>query len=165
MQSAHDLLEHELAEAYDSGKRTVRALNSMKKRVGSPDLRQKLDEMRTAIEEHLRRLKDIFDLLQQRPAVSTASATRGFVERYMTLARRTKAKEAIDVVAANAAAELASHAERSYKHLMKLAEHAGATHAAPKLDDLLDLNMKESKRLAKDLDKLIDNLIDHVRPA
>jgi ferritin-like metal-binding protein YciE len=166
MESARDLLEHELQAMYDATKRLSSGLQRMAKKASHPALSSKIQDLHKANQEQMRRLEEIFQLVGQKPSRSESKTVRGFLGDFATFANQEKPeKEPLDVYVAHAAADIAQYMMEGYEAMLLLAERSGATHATPKISDLLKVSTRETKKIGKDIQKLTDPLVEQLRPS
>jgi ferritin-like metal-binding protein YciE len=166
MESARELFEHEVQSLYDGAKRLSRGLEQMGKHASDPQLASKVDDLRKANEEHLRRLEEVFDLMGQKPSRSEAKTIRGMIEEFNDFVREQKPEKApLDVYTAHAASDVAHYVMEEYQAMLLLAERSGIAHSSPKVSDLLKVSTKEAKKIGKDIQKLTESLVEQLRPA
>ena len=80
MQSLDDLFFHELKDVYDAEHQVVNALPKMAKAAASSDLQSAFEEHLEQSQDHIDRLKQVFDLLNRKPARETCDGMKGIIE-------------------------------------------------------------------------------------
>jgi ferritin-like metal-binding protein YciE len=165
MESARELFEHEVRSMYDGTKRLSPGLERMAKGASHPELATKLDELRTANEEQMRRLEEIFELMGEQPGRSESRPIRGFLDDFASFVKQRPEKEPFDVYVAHAAGDIARYVMDDYQSMLLLAERSGVAHTAPRISDLLKVSAREAKKLGKDIQKLADPLVEQLRPS
>lgn len=149
-----DLFEDTLKDVYFAEKKIVSTLPKMAKAVSSPELKQAFEKHKVESEGHVKRLEDIFALLDTKPVAKTCDAIMGIVKEGEGLIEDYKGSLALDP-ALLAVAQAVEHYEMSrYGTLKCWAEELGMDEAVT----LLDATLQEEKTT----DKLLTNLAKSV---
>jgi ferritin-like metal-binding protein YciE len=164
--SARDIFEHEAEETFDGTKRLDDALGRMHEKVSHPEVSKMLDELRLTTQEQARRLEETFQLMGREPRRSESKVMKAFVESFSSFVSEEKPdKEPLDVEAVEIAGGAASYLMDTWEAMLLLAERSGISSAAPKIGDFLHVSHKESKKLSKDIGKLMEPLIELLPPS
>ncbi len=148
MQSARDLLQHELGDMYDAEKRMLGALKKMAKQVTDNDLREAFKSHRKETEGQVQRLEQVFGALGEKPVAETCHGIRGLVKEFSNfVSQEEPSDEVTNFFVASAAKKVELYEISAYASLMELAVHAGLAEAA----DLLQETLLEEREA---LDKL-----------
>src|SRR5919108_1165985 len=152
METAKELFEHELKSMYDGVKRLERGLAQMSKAASHPELTANVRDLHTAVKEQVRRVEEIFELLDKKPEKQESKAIKGLFEEYRSFVRDQKPeKEVLDTFLAGSAADIAQYAMEEFQSMLQVAEQSGATNTSPKIADNLHVSMKEHKKIHKDI--------------
>jgi ferritin-like metal-binding protein YciE len=79
IQSFEDLLLHELKDLYDAEHQIVKALPKMAKTVYSSELKAAFEDHLDQSQQHIRRLEQVFETLNKKPARETCEAMKGLI--------------------------------------------------------------------------------------
>ncbi|MBE0690556.1 MAG: ferritin-like domain-containing protein [Anaerolineae bacterium] len=149
MQSLDDLFFHELKDVYDAEHQVVNALPKMAKAAASSDLQSAFEEHLEQSQDHIDRLKQIFDLLNRKPARETCDGMKGIIEEGQKVLEEDMSDD-VRNAALIAAAQRVEHYEmagygtlRTYAHLL------GHTEAAQLLQQTLDEEEMTDKKLSQ----------------
>ena len=166
MDSARALFRHEVNSLLDGTKQLSTELRKMHDKASHPELRSKVDDLRTSTEEQHRRLEEIFGLMGEEPQTTESLTLRGFVGEVDALVKQEKPdKEPMDVYLAHTASDIAAYLTDEYESMLLLAERSGVNHASPKVSDLLKVSGKETKKIGNDIHKLVETLVEQLRPS
>lgn len=150
MESARDLLEHELADMYDAEKRLLGALKKMAREAKDTDLREAFKSHRKETEGHVQRLEQVFGALDAKPTAETCQGIRGLLKEFSNfVSQEQPSDEVLNFFVASAAKKVELYEISAYASLIELAVHAQMSDAANLLQETL-LEEREA------LDKLQD---------
>ena len=149
MQSLDDLFFHELKDVYDAEHQVVNALPKMANAAVSSDLQSAFEEHLEQSQDHIDRLKQVFDLLNRKPARETCDGMKGIIEEGQKVLEEDMSDE-VRNAALIAAAQRVEHYEmagygtlRTYAHLLGHAE------VAQLLQQTLDEEEMTDKKLSQ----------------
>jgi ferritin-like metal-binding protein YciE len=145
-----DELFHEgLKDIYFAEKKILTALPKLAKAAQSDDLASALEKHRTETEEHVARLEQVFELIDEEPHGKTCPAIMGLIEEGQEIAKEYKDSPAIDA-GLLAAAQAVEHYEISrYGTLKSWADKLGLKDAVKLLDQTLAEEKKTDETLSK----------------
>ena len=165
METASELFHYELREMYDVVKRLERGLRSVMKGASEPQLSTKVEDLQKAASDQVKRVEEIFDLLDEKPSKQECGAIKGMLDGFRSFKAENPEKAALDVYVANVAGDIAQYSMEGFQNALQIAEQAGVATASPKIADDLQVSMKEHKKIHKDIQKLTDKLIQQLRPS
>ncbi|MCA9906647.1 MAG: ferritin-like domain-containing protein [Anaerolineae bacterium] len=149
MQSLDDLFVHELKDVYDAEHQVINALPKMAQAANASDLQSAFEEHLEQSQGHIDRLKQIFELLERKPARETCAGMKGIIEEGQK-ALEEDMSDAVRDAALIAAAQRVEHYEmagygtlRTYAHLL------GHADAAQLLQQILDEEEITDKKLSQ----------------
>jgi len=157
LDNMQDLLLEELRDLYDAEKQLVKALPKMAKAAHS-------DELRTAIQEHLRetegqvqRLDQIFGMLNMKPRGKKCQAMAGLITEGKEIIDEKDADPSVKDAALIAAAQRVEHYEMAgYGCARTFAKHLGMNDAV----ELLQQTLEEEKAADGKLTELAESNIN-----
>ena len=150
LKDLHDLFHDTLKDIYFAEKKIVATLPKMAKAANSRELKKAFDDHRAQTEGHVKRLEQIFDILDAKPQAKTCDAIMGIVKEGEGLIEEYKGSPALDA-ALLAVAQAVEHYEMSrYGTLKTWAEELGLDDAA----ELLETTLQEEK----DTDEALSDL-------
>ncbi|PWC75975.1 ferritin-like domain-containing protein [Azospirillum sp. TSH64] len=132
-----DLLIEELQDAYSSETQILEALPAMADAASSPQLKQAFQTHLQETDGQVKRLEQIFQILQADPAGNTCEATQGLIEEAEEIMDQGLSPEVLDVALIMAAQKVEHYEIASYGSLRTLAETCGMTDVAKLLDETL----------------------------
>lgn len=136
IQTLDDLFLDELKDIYWAEKALVKAIPKMMKNVASKDLSIALDGHLKETETQVKRLEEVFSLLNKKPMAEKCEAMQGLIEEAEQSMARTKEGALLDAAIICAAQKVEHYEIASYGTLYSFAQTLGA-------DDIADL-LKES---------------------
>lgn len=152
----HDLFHNTLKDVYFAEKKIVATLPKMAKAATSVELKQAFEKHRMETEGHVKRLEEVFGMIDAKPQAKTCDAIMGIVKEGEGLIEEYKGSVALDA-ALLAVAQAVEHYEMSrYGTLKTWAEEINLEDAA----SLLDLTLGEEKKTDKALSELARSVIN-----
>ncbi len=152
-----DLFHDTLKDIYFAEKKILTALPKMEKSANSPDLKEAFATHRSQTEGHVKRLEEVFDIIDAKPQGKTCDAILGIIKEGEGAMEDYKDSPALDA-ALLAAAQAVEHYEISrYGTLKTWAEEMGLQGAANLLDATLQ-EEKETDALLSELGTSVVNL-------
>ena len=151
-----DLFHNTLKDIYFSEKKIVATLPKMAKVATSPELKKAFEKHRIETEGHVKRLEDVFALIDAKPQAKTCDAIMGIVKEGEGLMEEYKGSPALDP-ALLAVAQAVEHYEMArYGTLKCWAEELGIDGAVV----LLEATLQEEKMTDKALTALAESIVN-----
>ncbi|AWU95579.1 DUF892 family protein [Azospirillum melinis] len=144
-----DLLIEELQDAYSSETQILEALPAMADAASSPQLKQAFQTHLQETDGQVKRLEQIFQILQADPAGNTCEATQGLIEEAEEIMDQGLSPEVLDVALIMAAQKVEHYEIASYGSLRTLAETCGMTDVAKLLDETLSEEKATDEKLTQ----------------
>ncbi|PGH57688.1 hypothetical protein CRT60_06770 [Azospirillum palustre] len=144
-----DLLIEELQDAYSSETQILEALPAMADAASSPQLKQAFQTHLKETDGQVKRLEQIFQILQADPAGNTCEATQGLIEEAEEIMEQGLSPEVLDVALIMAAQKVEHYEIASYGSLRTLAETCGMTDVAKLLDETLSEEKATDEKLTQ----------------
>ena len=144
-----DLLIEELQDAYSSETQILEALPAMAEAASSPQLKQAFQTHLQETDRQVKRLEQIFQILQADPAGNTCEATQGLIEEAEEIMDQGLSPEVLDVALIMAAQKVEHYEIASYGSLRTLAETCGMTDVAKLLDETLSEEKATDEKLTQ----------------
>lgn len=151
-----DLFHDTLKDIYFAEKKIVATLPKMAKAASSPDLKKAFEKHKIETEGHLKRLEEVFGLIEAKPQAKTCDAIMGIVKEGEGIIEEYKGSPALDA-ALVAVAQSVEHYEMSrYGTLKCWAEELGIDKAI----SLLDATLQEERATDKALTDLAVSVVN-----
>lgn len=144
-----DLLIEELQDAYSSETQILEALPAMADAASSPQLKQAFQTHLQETDGQVKRLEQIFQVLQADPAGNTCEATQGLIEEAEEIMDQGLSPEVLDVALIMAAQKVEHYEIASYGSLRTLAETCGMMDVARLLDETLSEEKATDEKLTQ----------------
>ncbi|PGH57646.1 hypothetical protein CRT60_06540 [Azospirillum palustre] len=144
-----DLLIEELQDAYSSETQILEALPAMADAASSPQLKQAFQTHLKETDGQVKRLEQIFQILQADPTGNTCEATQGLIEEAEEIMEQGLSPEVLDVALIMAAQKVEHYEIASYGSLRTLAETCGLTDVAKLLDETLSEEKATDEKLTQ----------------
>jgi ferritin-like metal-binding protein YciE len=155
MEQGIELFEHELKDIYDAENKLSRELESMAKKVSDEQLVEGFLEHKQQTDGQIKRLDDVFGLLDKKPSRETCHGINGLIKEFKSFVDEEKpSPELLDVFATGASLKVEHYEMAAYKSLIKLARRAGLNDAV----SLLEENLSEEEETARKLEALAEEL-------
>ena len=152
----HDLFHNTLKDVYFAEKKIVAALPKMAKAATSNELKMAFEKHRTETEGHVKRLEEVFGIINAKPIAKTCDAIMGIVKEGEGLIEEYKGSSALDA-ALLAVAQAVEHYEMArYGTLKTWASELNLDDAA----GLLDATLQEEKKTDAALSNLARSVIN-----
>ena len=146
-----ELFSNELKDIYYAEKLLVKALPRLHKAATTDELKQALEDHLVATEEHVTRLEEVFEMLDQKPKAKKCEAMDGITKEATQVVQETEAGTMTRDAGIIIAAQKAEHYEiASYGSLVQLAKTIGK----PDVADILAKTLNEEK----DADQLLSDI-------
>ena len=152
----NELFHDTLKDIYFAEKKIVSTLPKMAKAVNSNELRMAFEKHRIETEGHVKRLEQVFDLIDAKPQAKICDAIMGIVKEGESLMEEYKDSPALDA-ALLAVAQAVEHYEMSrYGTLKTWAGELNLDDAV----DLLEATLQEEKKTDAALSSLARSVIN-----
>jgi ferritin-like metal-binding protein YciE len=156
-----DLFEDGLKDIYYAEKKILAALPKMAKATETEELAAAFEKHRTETEQHVERLEEVFEVLNQPPKGKKCPGIDGILEEGKEILEQFKGMPALDA-GLLAAAQAVEHYEITrYGTLIAWAEKLGRRDAVPILQETLE----EEKNTDKALTKLAETAVNQYAQA
>ena len=152
----HDLMLHELKDVYSAERQLAQALPVMAKKVTSDELRAAMETHLEETEEHIERLKRVFELVGVAPRSQKCTGMEGLIAEGRDLAEEDIEDELLDAGLIAAAQRIEHYEIAAYG---KLCEYASAL-GLNDVRDILNSTLEEEKKTDKLLTKLAEGGIN-----
>ncbi len=145
---AQELLEHGLKDMYDAEKRLVDALDTMASEVSDRQLAQGFEMHRKQTRGQIDRLEKVFKAVGSKPEREECHGIVGLVEEFETFVKEENpSDDVLNVFASSAALKVEHYEIASYKSLIKLAHQAGMTEVVALLEQNLNEELENARKL------------------
>jgi ferritin-like metal-binding protein YciE len=160
LDSEQDLFEHELRDVYDAEKKLVRALENMANKVTDERLSSSISEHRTTTQQQVKRLEQVFKLLDKKPRREPCRGINGLINEFTKFVKEEPSDEILNIFAVGAGLKVEQYEIVAYQSLLRLAQQLGM----PDARDLLTQNLMEEEATAVQLEALADQLGGSLTP-
>ena len=151
-----DLFHDTLKDIYFAEKKIVATLPKMAKAASYPDLKKAFEKHKIETEGHIKRLEEVFGLIEAKPQAKTCDAIMGIVKEGEGIIEEYKGSSALDA-ALVAVAQSVEHYEMSrYGTLKCWAKELGIDKAI----SLLDATLQEERATDKALTDLAVSVVN-----
>jgi ferritin-like metal-binding protein YciE len=152
----HDLFHDTLKDIYFAEKKILTALPKMAKAAQSEELRAAFEKHESETQEHVSRLEQVFEEIEQAPRGKTCEAIVGIIDEGQEVMKDYKGKPALDA-GLLAAAQAVEHYEIArYGTLKTWASELGLDGAAR----LLEATLTEEKKTDEALTKIAESAVN-----
>lgn len=146
----HKLFLQELKDIYWAEKNLVKALPKMEKAATSSKLAQAIASHLEETENHVSRLEEVFQLLDEKAQAKKCEAMEGLLAEAKSIVEDTKSDTMVRDAGIIIACQKVEHYEiASYGSLVELAKKMEHNECAEKLSQTLDEEKKADKKLTK----------------
>ena len=121
----HKLFLDELADVYSAEQQLTKALPKMAKAAESDELREALEQHLEETEEHMSRLEQVFESLDETLKKKTCKAMKGLIEEADEIVKEQKGSTALDAGIIAACQKVEHYEIASYGTLCAWAEQMG----------------------------------------
>ena len=152
----HDLFHNTLKDVYFAEKKILATLPKMAKAATATELKMAFEKHRAETEGHVKRLEEVFGIIDAKPQAKTCDAIMGIVKEGEGIIEEYKGSSALDA-ALVAVAQSVEHYEMSrYGTLKCWAEELGIDKAI----SLLDATLQEERATDKALTDLAVSVVN-----
>jgi ferritin-like metal-binding protein YciE len=155
VESDHEFFEHELRDIYDAEHKLVRALGAMVKKISDETLIEGLEEHRQVTKGQIKRLEEVFRLLDKKPRREPCRGINGLIEEFTKFAKEEPSQEILNAFAVGASLKVEQYEIVAYETLLRLAGQLGLTEAL----DPLGENLSEEVESARQMGELAERLV------
>jgi len=156
LNSLKKLYLEELRDLYSAETQLVKALPKMVKGASSAELKQAFENHLEQTKEHVERLNEIFDRLDEKPTGKTCQAMKGLIEEGSEMLEEEGEKSVIDAGLIGAAQRVEHYEIASYGTVRTFANLLGEEEAA----DLLQETLDEEGETDKELSALAEGIVN-----
>jgi ferritin-like metal-binding protein YciE len=156
MTSLDDLFLHELRDLYNAENQIIKALPKMAKNASSPELKRSFEEHLGQTREHVERLKQIFEKLDESPGRQKCKGMEGLIEEGADLIEEDIDGDVLDAGLIGAAQRVEHYEISAYGTARAFAEQLGNSHAAKLLQRTLDEEAATNEKLTRLAESLVN---------
>jgi ferritin-like metal-binding protein YciE len=150
-----ELFEHELRDIYDAEHKLVRALESMAKKTPDESLAQGFREHRDATKDQIKRLEQVFKLLDKKPRRESCRGINGLISEFSKFVKDEEpSDEVLSTFAIEAALKIENYEIVAYESLLRLTKSIELGDAV----DALRRNLLEERHTAEQLEAFAGEL-------
>jgi ferritin-like metal-binding protein YciE len=154
-ETLQELFEHKLRDIYDAEHKLVRALESMAKKTPDESLAQGFREHRDATKDQIKRLEQVFSLLDKKPRRETCRGINGLIAEFTKFVKdEAPSDKVLTTVAIGAALKVENYEIVAYESLLRLTNSIELGDAV----DPLRHNLLEERRTAEQLEAFADEM-------
>lgn len=144
-----DLFLQQIEDLYDAEKRLTQALPKMADKATSPQLKQAFQSHLKETEGQIKRLEQVFDLLNKKPERETCAAMKGLIQEGSDVVDAKGDEDVIDAALIAAAQRVEHYEMAGYGTVRNLAKRLGHAQAADLLQQTLDEEGAADKKLTQ----------------
>ena len=154
--SLKKLYLEELRDLYSAETQLVKALPKMAKGASSPELKQAFENHLEQTNEHVERLEEIFEQLEEKPTGKTCQGMKGLIEEGSEMLGEKGNESVIDAGLIGAAQRVEHYEIAAYGTVRAFADLLGEEEAAELLQQTLD----EEGETDKELSQLAEGIVN-----
>jgi ferritin-like metal-binding protein YciE len=156
LNSLNKLYLEELRDLYSAETQLVKALPKMAKGASSDELKEAFESHLEQTKEHVERLTEIFDQLEEKPTGKTCQAMKGLIEEGSEMLEQEGEESVIDAGLIAAAQRVEHYEIAAYGTVRTFADLLGEDEAA----DLLQQTLDEEGETDKQLSELAEGIVN-----
>jgi ferritin-like metal-binding protein YciE len=156
LDSLKKLYVEELRDIYSAETQLVKALPKMGKGASSPELKQAFEDHLEQTKEHVERLEEIFNRLDEKPTGKTCKGMKGLIEEGAEMLEEKGEESVIDAGLIGAAQRVEHYEIAAYGTVRTFANLLGEEEAA----DLLQQTLDEEGETDKHLSELAEEIVN-----
>lgn len=153
-ESVRQLYIDELRDLYNAETQLVKALPKMAKAASNDELRQAFEEHLRQTSEHVSRLEEIFEMLDEKPAGKKCLGMEGLVKEAAETMKEDYEEDVMDTGIIGAAQRVEHYEIAGYGTVRTLAELLGENEHVT----LLEQTLEEEKQTDQKLSELADSI-------
>lgn len=160
MNTLHELFLHELKDMYDAEHQLLDALPALAEAASMPDLAKALRDHHAQTQEHVVRLEQVFESLDEEPARQKCDGMKGLIHEGQKILEQ-KGEPVVKDAAMIAACNKVEHYEiAGYGTLVSMAELMGHEEAV----DLLQQTLEEEEEADELLTEIAEGTVNPAAP-
>ena len=156
LDSLKKLYLEELRDLYSAETQLVKALPKMAKGASSDELKQAFESHLDQTKEHVERLNEIFDRLDEKPTGKTCKAMKGLIEEGSEMLEQEGDESVIDAGLIGAAQRVEHYEIAAYGTVRTFAKLLGEEDAAGLLQQTLDEEGETDKELSELAERIVN---------
>ena len=156
LESLEKLYVEELRDIYNAENQLLKALPKMARAAAAPELKQAFEDHLEQTKEHVERLEEIFEKLDQKPSGKTCQAMKGLIEEGSEIMDQEGEEHVLDAGLIAAAQKVEHYEMASYGTVRTWAEMLGEEDAAELLQQTLDEEGETDKRLTELAEEIVN---------
>lgn len=134
----HELFLEELSDIYDAEKQLTKALPKVAKAAQSEELRSAIEQHLEETENHVSRLEQVFERLDEKPQRKTCQAMQGLVAEASELMKEKKGSSALDAALIAGCQKVEHYEIATYGTLCAWAKNMGHSEELSLLEETLE---------------------------
>ena len=150
MQTAHELLIHELNDMLDAERKLVEALGKQVEGASNTQLQKAFTSHQAQTEKQVQRLEQAFESIEAEPEQTECKGIKGLIEEHETFKEQSPSGDILDVFSIGAAMKVEAYEVNAYEGMIRLAREMRHTKAVK----LLQQNLKEEQATWKKMNAL-----------
>jgi ferritin-like metal-binding protein YciE len=156
LNNLQDLFVQELKDLYNAERQIQDALPKMAEKASNPELRNAFNEHLQVTGEHVRRLEQIFDTLQQSPTGMKCKGMEGIIDEGKDLLKQDAESHVKDAGIIGQAQRVEHYEISGYGTACAYAEQLGFGEAARMLRQTLNEEEEADRRLTKIAEEIVN---------
>ena len=156
LDSLHKLYLEELRDLYSAENQLLKALPKMAKAASSDELKQAFEDHLEETRDHVERLEDIFEALDESPKGKTCHGMKGLIEEGSEILDKDGEESVLDAGIIGAAQKVEHYEIASYGTVRTFATLLGEDEAADLLQQTLDEEGETNKRLTELAEEIVN---------
>lgn len=150
METGHELFVHGLNDILDAEQQLVAALSELSSDSSRPELKKAFGSHRVETEEHVKRVQQCFELLNEKPEKTECLGVRGLIAEKKAFGKENPSEDLVDVFNVGAGIKSETYEICEYESLIDMAKEMKHAQVAK----LLTQNLKEEQAALKKLEAL-----------
>ena len=153
--SLHDVMLEELRDLYSAENQLVKALPQLVKHAKNEELKNSISQHLAQTEEHVERLKQIFDQLEEKPAGKHCKGMEGLLSEGKEVMKEDEKGDLYDVSLIGAATRVEHYEIAAYKSVIAIANAMGKKEISTHLKKTL-----QEEETRDELEDLLSQLLE-----
>ncbi len=150
METAHELFIHEINDMLDGERQLTEALSELENESSQSELKKAFASHRKQTEEHVRRLEQILDELDESAEDTECKGIRGLIEEKKSISEEDPSPDILDIYNLAAASKVEAYEIRAYHTVIQLATALGLRRGR----QLLERTLKEEQQTLNKLETM-----------
>jgi ferritin-like metal-binding protein YciE len=156
LESLQDLFVEQLQDLFDAEQQLVKAIPEMAKASSTDKLRKAFQMHLSQTEDQVRRLEQVFELLDMKPKGETCQAMQGLIREGKTIMKKDAEPAVLDAALIAAAQKVEHYEIASYGSVRTWAKELGYRDAANLLQETLEEESEANEKLTKIAESLVN---------